>query len=274
VPVELRPGTLWPAALARSRAALASGALRPIATESVTVEEAGARFVVRVLAGPEREDPAAGAREGGASPFLPIDPELFVADVSDTHFAVLNKFPVVERHLLVVTRAFDEQEDYLGRADFEALAACLAEGPAVAFYNSGPAAGASQRHKHLQLVPAPLGAGPEAMPIEPLLARGTLPFRARAERVDGFAAGALHERYRAALAGLGLAGARAPSAPYNLLVTSEWLVLVPRSGGLFGAVPVNALGFAGALLVRDRAELARVRGLGPLEVLSAVARPA
>jgi ATP adenylyltransferase len=270
--ILLEPGTLWPRVEACSAAALRSGALQPIATETVLVEEAGLRFLVHVLARLERKERhGAAQRASGTNPFLPYDAGLFVADVSDTHVCLLNKFPVVPRHALVVTRAFEDQEAWLGPADFEALAACLAEGPAFGFYNAGPAAGASQRHKHFQLVPVPLGPGPEAFPLEPLVAAGRLPFPAFAERVDGRDPAALHAGYRAALRALGLEAGPAPRGAYNLLATREWLVAVPRRCEAFEGIPVNALGFAGSLFVRGAADLARLRAVGPLAVLRAVA---
>jgi ATP adenylyltransferase len=48
--------------------------------------------------------------------------------------------------------------------------ACLAEIDGLVFYNAGKLAGASQRHKHLQLVPLPLVPNGLNVPIAPLLA--------------------------------------------------------------------------------------------------------
>lgn len=164
---------LWQSVRERGARALARGALVPTPTEREVVEQGGARFVVRVLAHVDRKaDARAAQREGSAprNPFLPYDEDLFVADLSPTHVGLLNKFPVVEDHLLIVTRAFESQEDALGRADFEALWRALGAGDGLGFYNAGAAAGASQPHKHLQVVPTPLGDGTERVPIEPLLA--------------------------------------------------------------------------------------------------------
>jgi ATP adenylyltransferase len=264
-------GRFWAAVAEREAAARRAGALAPIAAERETLVEAGVRFVVRVLADAGARTRAAEVEAGSArDPFDPPEPALVVGDVSASHVCVLNKFPVLGRHALLVTRAFEPQEAYLGAADFEALALGLAEGPAVGFYNSGALAGASQRHKHLQLVPAPLGDGPEAMPIEPLLAAERLPFRAAAARIGALDPPALERRYHALLAALGLAGAQAPLRPYNLLVTAGWLVVVPRSRERWEGIPVNALGFAGALLARSRADLERLRAAGPLAALCAV----
>ena len=141
----LEPGSLWPALQARAEHALRCGALEPIATESAEVEEAGIRFVVRVLAHLERKVRASFTQaRTGASPFLPYNKDLFVADVSQTHLCLLNKFNVLDHHLLLVTRAFEEQENLLAASDFEALATCMAEFDALGFYNSDAVAGASQ----------------------------------------------------------------------------------------------------------------------------------
>ena len=39
--------------------------------------------------------------------------DLFVADISPTHVCILNKFNVVDYHLLIITRAFESQENLL-----------------------------------------------------------------------------------------------------------------------------------------------------------------
>jgi len=57
-------------------------------------------------------------------------------------------------------------------------------------------------------------------------------------------------------------------------VTRRWLLAVPRARGEAHGVPVNALGFAGSFVVLDDAGLARLRRVGPLAVLRAVAAPA
>jgi ATP adenylyltransferase len=215
------------------------------------------------------------------NPFLPYDPRLFVADVSDRHVALLNKFPVVGHHLLVVTREFEEQESRLTRRDWEALWICLEEGEVLGFYNSGAEAGASQGHRHLQLVPLPLVAGGASIPIAAKLPgnRGGglaeapgLAFRNLFARLDGTAA--LAERVEICEAlyadALERQGDSERPAPYNLLVTREWFLYVPRIRGEWQRIAVNALGFAGLLLVRDERGLSRLRRVGPTAVLSEV----
>ncbi len=59
-------------------------------------------------------------------------------------------------------------------------------------------------------------------------------------------------------------------ATYNLLVTREWMLLVPRTRERFEGVMINALGFAGGFLVRHERDLALLRRIGPMRVLQGV----
>ena len=216
-----------------------------------------------------RKKDAAGARDE-RDPFATPEPDLFVADLSATHYALLNKYNVVDRHLLVVTREYIEQDTPLDRADFEALASCLEGPPVLAFYNGGALAGASQRHKHLQVVRLPLSPRRE-LPIEALIEGDTvaLPLRHAFARLPAACPPSeLHAHYRSLLR-----EAACESAPYNLLMARGWMLLVPRSRATFEGIPVNSLAFAGALFVRDEDELRAVERTGPMAVLRGVAFP-
>jgi ATP adenylyltransferase len=283
----LTPGTLWPTLLERTAYARDRGAILSIPTESTVIEQDGVAFQVRVITALAMKA-LAPTTQSNADPFLPYDPNLFVADLSPTHVALLNKYNVVDHHLLIVTRTFEDQESLLTQEDCAALLIGLAEIDGLGFYNAGPAAGASQRHKHLQLVP--LSALPESrLPIKPLLrsvrmagATGTvpgLPFLHAAapvhpdwldRRQDG--ASSLLACYRSLLRAVGHAD-HAASTPYNLLATRQWLLLVPRSRECFEGISINALGFAGALLVRNAAQLELLRTHGPMTALRHVALP-
>ena len=286
----IRPGALWPALVAQTRAAEDSGALQPIETVQRLVEDRGVRFVIRQvssLACKARDGPAPGTKP--ADPFLPYEEPLYVAEVSDTHVALLNKFNVIPHHLLIVTRRFEDQVQVLTVADFEALWICMAEFEALGFYNGGAVAGASQPHKHLQMVPLPLAPSAPAVPMEALLDKVSGPGPAP---VPGLAfahafcrlpagleknpAAALSQRlYLELLAAAGVPpvasihGLR-QSAPYNLLVTRDWMLLVPRSREHFGNISVNALGYAGSLFVRDDSQMEQLISAGPMDVLAAV----
>ena len=87
----------------------------------------------------------------------------------------------------------------------------------------------------------------------------------------------LREAYRALLDEAGIHASASPegerqSEPYNLLVTRDWMLLVPRSRDKFEGFSVNSLAYAGALLVRNPQQLDAVRRVGPMGVLSQVGR--
>ena len=94
---------------------------------------------------------------------------------------------VLDDHLLITPRAFEPQEALLTPEDFAALWSCMGGAPVLGFYNGGVTAGASQPHKHLQLIRLPVGdpasRGPP-VPTATLLAAGQLPFQVAHARLD------------------------------------------------------------------------------------------
>jgi ATP adenylyltransferase len=294
--ILLQSGTLWKSVKQTTETALKCGALLSIPTKFEFVEQDGVSFLVRILSNLERKDAAKQQQQKKPTstqefnPFLPYEEDLFVADISDTHVCILNKFNVVDYHLLIITRAFEEQESLLTLEDFTAMWACLADFDGLAFYNSGKISGASQRHKHLQLVPLPLAASGMQTPMELLLksakfanAIATIP---ELPFVHAFtllyphwaqsplvAAAKTLELYYSLLSnvGLNIVNGNKLSAAYNLLATKEWMMIVPRSQEHFASISVNSLGFAGALLVRNETEMQILKNQGPMNILKQVA---
>ena len=285
----------------RFAASGASGARIELESREEIVEDAGFSFVVRVLsdriaiaaarakaeAATLSRSVAAAGREGAAvpspsttavrSPFLPpYDPALLLGAITDTHVALLNKYNLVDRHLLIVTRELEQQEAPLTAADFEAARLCLDGIDGLVFYNSGAAAGASQSHKHLQLVPFPLGPRGERFPLDRAIAAAVaagldvVPRLAYRHRVALLGAGSSLATDHAVYGELLAAVTPALPAPYNLLMTRDWMLVVPRTRASEGPIDVNALGFAGTLVARRAGDLEWLRSIGPMEVLRRV----
>jgi ATP adenylyltransferase len=277
------------------QAALASGALLPVATTASAIEDGGVRFVVRVVANLARKVEAARAPASGppANPFLPFDRRLFVADLSADHVCILNKFNVVERHLLIVTRAYEDQENLVTETDFLALARCLDAIDGLGFYNGGRMAGASQPHKHLQVVPLPLAPVSAGVPIAAVFGDRSaigvvrfcerLPFRHALVWLPPWScadeagrASIMTIAYRRLCQAIGVHtvnrnSGQFQSAAYNLLVTREWMLAVARRCESVEGVEVNALGYAGSLFVRDEAALQTLHALGPMRLITQAA---
>lgn len=77
---------------------------------------------------------------------------------------MLNKFPIIANHFILATKEFKQQNNALEPEDLEVTFACLKEweastsgstasGRLFAFFNSGIWSGASQPHRHIQLLP-------------------------------------------------------------------------------------------------------------------------
>ncbi|MEM7726758.1 MAG: DUF4922 domain-containing protein [Cyanobacteria bacterium P01_A01_bin.45] len=292
----LESGSLYKKAIQASKHALECGALVSIPTDFEFVESGGVSFLVRILTNLVRKDKAKKKQDKDFNPFLPYEKDLFVENISDTHVCILNKYNVVENHLLIVTRAFEEQEILLSLEDFSAIHLALSEIDGLVFYNAGKLAGASQRHKHLQLVPLPLNSQDGKIPIESLFTNTSSNQTSSNQKVDS----KLHqdinnipslpfvhsfvrwntnflespskawEYYCQTLENLNLLNPDNKTGAYNLLATRDWMLIVPRKAEKFQNISVNSLGFAGCLLVRDREQMQLLKDVGAINILKGV----
>ncbi|KAG0254585.1 bifunctional AP-4-A phosphorylase/ADP sulfurylase [Actinomortierella ambigua] len=107
-----------------------------------------------------------------SNPFLPHTPALFVTDAGENHKILLNKFCIVPEHFLIVTKEFRPQTQPLSPQDlltaWRSLKALPAHPESIVFFNCGTKAGASQPHKHLQVIPLKNG---QPTPITKLVRR-------------------------------------------------------------------------------------------------------
>ena len=269
---------LWQEMAAVAQAASSKGALHSIENTAEIITDDGIDFVVRLAPGlaakPQplkQAEPASKPKPGTAkqSPFLPPEKDLLVCQVNDAYNLVLNKFNVLETHALLTTTDFVEQTDLLTLADFIAVSWVLGEADGLVFYNGGKTAGASQPHRHFQLVPKNLGYG--VLPIETAVQqwhagrrKQLFPFVYRAYWLTDYRPETLLEAWRKL---------EFQCQPFNLLITRNWMLVVPRRAESAGSISVNSLGYAGALLVKTEPELNRLKQQGPLALLAEVSQP-
>jgi ATP adenylyltransferase len=267
----------WAQVVDRADAALASGAMHSFECALEFVQDAGVEFVLRVATRFPQGETAAGRTKDAPrlapNPFENPEPALVVREVLGTHRALLNKFSVLREHLLLVTREFQDQRELLDERDFAALAVCMEDAEVLAFYNGGAEAGASQGHKHLQIVTLPLSPR-HSVPMDVLMGqpRPRLPFRhAAAPLAKGLVArpAEMVAIYRELHRQAGLAAPK----PYNLLVTHEWMLVVPRSRDRYEDISINSLAFAGSYFVRDARHAHTIAAAGPMSVLKSVTLP-
>lgn len=230
-------------------------------------------------------------KEPNAKPFNPFEnpsPAMLIADLPPSHRLVLNKFAVVPEHFILVTRDVKPQTHVLEKGDIAATFACIqayhADGRELfAFFNSGPHSGASQPHRHLQLLPVErmkdgledvenggqwrvlaekLTESTQGLPFQ-VFTTGMRPDMSAEERHSSYI-----ELYRraveAALPDIEVSGEGEAKISYNLAITSSSMALCPRtaegtmiknkSGESIGVVSLNGTVLAGTALVKNEAE--------------------
>ncbi len=289
---------LWKHVENRTRSAHASGSLHSIPTRLIEIAESGFVFQIRIVdqladaSGAVRERVSQKPLPADTNPFLPYDENLYVGELNASYRCLLNKFNVIDGHILLVTNTFTEQLAPMKPVDFEAALIALRAKPGLVFYNGGQKAGASVRHRHLQMIPSrsdpgsnfPMEAlfeatsGPSGDPNK-LFQCAALPFPHRIAKsifspLDNdlsSQAGANFDLYVSMLKALDLESSSGQLAPsHNMLITREYLWVVPRSKESHAGIPVNALGFSGALLLINNRQLEIINRIGVLGILQAV----
>ncbi|KAM7217611.1 inositol phospholipid synthesis protein Scs3p [Rhypophila decipiens] len=250
-------------------------------------------------------------------PFDKPQPGLFIADLSPSHFLVLNKFAIVEEHFILATKEFKWQTDLLEEADLAAALGCIRAyheftlsqkdgkdqqkhdareeqqesgyGELFVFFNCGEHSGASQPHRHLQLLPVERmrdgwentdTTGKRWNVLAESLLDGAdvarrLPFKTFAGRIHGdVSPKELYALYlklyqRACDAVLGQKEAEEQAAgeaqiSYNLAMTRDVLVVMPRlaegaeikteEDAVVGKLALNGTVLAGTALVKSQGE--------------------
>ncbi|MFO8236888.1 MAG: ATP adenylyltransferase [Prochlorococcaceae cyanobacterium] len=285
-----RAEQIWLEALERSRQAEGDGALVPLRTEALSCPQLEPFTLRRLLSRTPKHLRGGGPRP---NPFLPWEPELEVRRLADRHVVLLNKYPVQPGHVLVITQEWQPQSGWLRPLDWGAVGHVAADTGGLWFFNSCAAAGASQPHRHLQLLPR--SGGETSCPLAPLLLEqihgpagaggsGPWPWRYALSRIEqdhpcaGEEARAeeLQRLYRTHAAVLELgdpAHDPQPRHPYNLLFDDHWFLTVRREREHCAGFSLNALGFAGYLLLSEGSDLPWLLEHGPWELLRRVSSP-
>ena len=203
-----------------------------------------------------------GSDQKKTHPFLPpYESGIFITDLSDTHVLLFNKFCVIKNHVLVVTRRFQEQISPLNASDFEVSFKVLNALDGFAFYNSGPNSGASQPHKHIQIMPFDkdikfdipklisqiIAASQDKIEVFqcPLFKfqHKIVPLPVFSNNSFEEIGKELEKLYLLLLEELKI---ETRSTSYNLIFTENWMMIVKRSKEkAFDLVSINSLGFMG-----------------------------
>ncbi|CAR29061.1 ZYRO0F18216p [Zygosaccharomyces rouxii] len=245
-------------------------------------------YAPSLLKKPERGD------QPERNPFEDPEPELTVlGEVADGDYRlVLNKFPIVAEHSLLVTKEFQDQKSPLSPKELYMSYQLLDtlddedEGKRhMVFYNSGPSSGSSQDHKHLQVLPLPnnfnclqdkLCNGKEHfipnVKVEPLqsdkvsFAHFVAPLPESPEDVNEDLLAMVYisllqrtlsffQDWTNEIPGL------QERKGYNVLLTKQWMCLVPRSNTKAQSLDIgfNSTGYAGLVLIKQEDTFKKVQ---------------
>lgn len=266
---------------AQSQYAKQTGSLVTLPSHFEILHDQGVDFIVRILN--RLQEKPRDSRQKQHNPFLPYEADMYIGHISASHLCLLNKFNVVDNHLLIVTAQYQQQDERLSINDFDALHFCLQQINGLGFYNGGKTAGASQHHKHLQVVPLPLASGWNCpggfeLPIEAALQHRNnhnvmFPHVIRYFDFAHIDATQWFSMYRSMMQDIhswSLDNGALASKPYNLLCTRKWMMLVPRTHECVAGISFNSLGFAGGLLAKSEQDFHLLKKIGPMNALISV----
>jgi ATP adenylyltransferase len=252
----------WSKANEVSTQALLSGSLMPISTDPKVLIENGISYYLHLKNDNSKKKFAPKPKD--FNPFLPYDEDMFVATAGEHHVCLLNKFPVLAPHLLICSNTFVEQTAPLERSDFAAWILGYDDPDVLGFYNGGFAAGASQPHRHMQLVKTD-------NPLQRLTVSGQLPFEHHMFAYDQLDADTLIADYNRAMARLGLLlplEKTKQCKPYNILLTSRWMLVLPRSANNIEGIFANGINYSGHFLLTNEAQVQWLEEYGVLTFLT------
>ncbi len=272
---------IWAKALQISRKAVYSGAVIPLETKKYKTNKLCCDYELRFLLSPiPRYLIEYGPKR---NPFIPWDTKLEIKSIDSRHTLILNKYPVQIGHMLLITNKWQPQNGWLDNSDFDAIKNVDNDTSGLWFFNSSKEAGASQPHRHFQLLPRHNNESicPRYDWFCSLLnsnnSRKSLISRSvsikRRNNNSDLNSNDLYSSYKSMIHEMNLGDIdldSKPLKPYNLIITPEWIALITRKTDRAYGFSINALGFAGYFLGTKRSDVDQLINFGPEQILKDV----
>ncbi len=266
----------WKKALLQTQLSIDDESLHPLKTDIITrdlyVKDDfiirkldTSKFYKKTIYGPKQ------------NPFFPWEKILEIDKIGDNHQLILNKYPVQKGHILLITNEWKPQNGWLDIKDWRAIQQVNKDTSGLWFFNSSPIAGASQPHRHFQLLRR--SSGEISCPREKwfLNMNSYQDINSKLKKniiVSKFNflenSSSLFEFYLELCMKLGLGDPirdKKPIHPYNILITNKWIALIKRSKDHIHGFSINGLGFAGYLLVTEKSNVSYLKKFGPEKLL-------
>jgi len=266
----------WEKALQKTKISLASKSLFPLNTKDITKNiYEGNDFLIRELdISKFRKNTLIGPK---INPFKPWDKILEIDPIGNNHQLILNKYPVQLGHVLLISNEWKEQNGWIDINDWEAIKKVNNDTTGLWFFNSGPIAGASQPHRHIQLLrrdPSELSCPREKWILEFGNVNCNNDKFSKNLILKKFSKSLneenIHDIYKELSYKLGLGDPKInkkPRYPYNLIFTNRWMLLIKRKADNLYGISINALGFAGYILVTEKSNINFLKKFGPEKLL-------
>ena len=266
----------WEKALQKTKISIKSKSLFPLNTTDITKKlYKGNDFVIRELDITKfKKSTLIGPK---INPFRPWDNILEIDSIGKYHQLILNKYPVQLGHILLITNEWKEQNGWIDNKDWEAIKEVNEDTTGLWFFNSGPLAGASQPHRHIQLLrrdPSESSCPREKWILEfenenykNQIFKKNIIFKKFSKTLNEEN---IYEIYKDLSYKLGLGRPeidKKPKYPYNLIFTNNWMLLIKRKTDNLYGISVNALGFAGYILVTEKSDMKYLKKFGPEKLL-------
>jgi len=266
----------WKKALEQTRLSIDDESLYPLKTDIVTRDLYEkddfiirkldtSKFIKKKIYGPKQ------------NPFCPWEKILEIDKIGDNHQLILNKYPVQKGLILLITNEWKPQNGWLDINDWKAIQKVNKDTSGLWFFNSSPKAGASQPHRHFQLLRRAkdeISCPREKWFLEMKLDKDRDSKLKKNIIVSKFNflenSISLYELYLELSMKLGLGDPIShlkPRYPYNLLITNKWIAIIKRSNDHIHGFSINGLGFAGYLLVTEKSDVNYLKKFGPEKLL-------
>ncbi len=277
----MKSESIWSKALEISRNAVNCGAIIPLNTLKYKSSDLYCDFELRFL----KSSIPKYLKEYGPkrNPFIPWDPRLQIQNINDKHTLILNKYPVQIGHMLLITNSWKPQNGWLNEDDFNAIQNVDNDTTGLWFFNSSKESGASQPHRHFQLLPRHYEESicPRYDWFCSLLNNKKHEYSEIAHCIairqrnknNKLNSNDLFSSYKSMINEMNIGEIDVidkPSKPYNLLITSEWIALIKRKTDRSNGFSINALGFAGYFLGTQSSDVETLIKFGPDKILKDV----
>ena len=268
--------TYWKKALHQTQLSINDESLYPLKTRIITSDlYQNNDFIIRKLDTLNfNKERIYGPKQ---NPFCPWDKILEIDKIDDDHQLILNKYPVQKGHILLITNNWKPQNGWLDINDWKAIQKVNKDTSGLWFFNSSPIAGASQPHRHFQLLRRAkdeISCPREKWFLEMKLDKDRDSKLKKNIFVSKFNflenSISLYELYLELCMKLGLGDTISdlkPRYPYNLLITNKWIAIIKRSNDHIHGFSINGLGFAGYLLVTEKSDINYLKKFGPEKLL-------